>query len=435
MGEEGYAGIKPEDAVKFVYNMVEKHTEKFRNSLPMIASENLISPLARKLLVSDLTDRYAEGLPRKRYYQGNEFFDEIEILGTELAKKLFRAEEADLRPISGTVANMAVFFAFAEPGDVYTALSLNDGAHISSAAFGAAGLRGLKEVTYPFDYEIMNIDVDKTIKMLKEVRPKLALFGRSVFLFPTPLKELRDTLEDVGAVVWYDGAHVLGLIAGGKFQDPLREGAHVMTGSTHKTLPGPQGGIVLCNPKDEDMWKQLRRRIFPGVVSNHHLHHVAAKVVALAEHMVFGAEYASQIIRNAKTLAEALYEEGFKVLGEHLGFTESHTILVDVRNLGGGAWAAEQLEKANIIANKNLIPNDPGTSMKPSGIRLGTQELTRIGMKEPQMREIAEYFRRVLIDKEDPERVKTDVTSLKSQFQKIHYCFKEEEAYKFWDLA
>ncbi|MCD6382925.1 MAG: serine hydroxymethyltransferase, partial [Thermoplasmata archaeon] len=192
--------MEPRGAVDFVYKMVEKHTEKFKNSLPMIASENLISPLARRMLVTDLTDRYAEGLPRKRYYQGNEFFDEIEILGTELAKRLFRAKEADLRPISGTVANMAVFFAFAEPGDTYTALSLNDGAHISSAAFGAAGLRGLNEVTYPFDYENMNIDVDKTIKMLKEVKPKLALFGRSVFLFPSPIKELKDTLEEIGAV-------------------------------------------------------------------------------------------------------------------------------------------------------------------------------------------------------------------------------------------
>jgi glycine hydroxymethyltransferase len=289
--------------VRFIYENVDKHTDWFRDSLCLIASENLVSPLARQLQVSDLTDRYAEGLPGKRYYQGNIFVDEIETRVEELAKKLFNAPEADVRPISGTVANISAFYALTEPGDLYAATHLNDGAHISSAKFGAGGLRGANEITYAWDKENMNIDVDQTRKILLEQRPKMCLFGRSVFLFPDPLKDLQDTLQEIGCHVWYDGAHVMGLIAGGKFQDPLREGAHIVTGSTHKTLPGPQGGVILGKPKDEEQWKNIRRRVFPGTHSSHHLMMMAAKGIAFAEHIEFGAQYADQIIRNASALA------------------------------------------------------------------------------------------------------------------------------------
>jgi glycine hydroxymethyltransferase len=422
--------------VKFIYDRVNTHTDWFKDSLCMIASENLVSPLARQLQVSDFTDRYAEGLPGKRYYRGNKYVDEVEIRVEELAKKLFKAPEADVRPISGTTANIASFFAFIKPGDLYFAPHLNDGAHISSAKFGAGGLRGGEEMTYVWDKDAMNIDVDATKKLLLEHKPKLCLFGRSVFLFPTPIKELEETLQEIGCHVWYDGAHVLGLIAGGKFQDPLREGAHIMTGSTHKTLPGPQGGVVLGNPRDGDQWKQVRRRIFPGTHSSHHLMNMAAKGIAFAEHLEFGSRYAEQIIRNAKALAEDLHERGFNVLGEKLGFTRSHAMVLDVSEQGGGAPCAIDLETANIISNKNLIPDDPGTAMRPSGLRLGSQELTRIGMKESHMGEVAEFFKRVLIDKEDPLKVKEDVREFKRDFQTIHYCFTPGiEAYKKWRIV
>jgi glycine hydroxymethyltransferase len=268
------------DDVDYIYEQVDTHTDWFKDSLCMIASENLVSPLARQLQVSDFTDRYAEGLPGKRYYNGNIYVDKVETRVEELAKKLFKAPVADVRPISGTTANISAFFAFIKPTDLYFAPHLNDGAHISSAKFGAGGLRGGQEMTYVWDKERMNIDVDATKKLLLENKPKLCLFGRSVFLFPAPLKELQDTLQEIGCHVWYDGAHVLGLIAGGKFQDPLREGAHVITGSTHKTLPGPQGGIIVGNPRDEDQWKAIRRRVFPGTHSSHHLMTMAAKGIA-----------------------------------------------------------------------------------------------------------------------------------------------------------
>ena len=409
--------------VAFIQEQVDKHHGWFSESLPLIASENLISPLAREMLLSDFQDRYAEGLPGERYYQGNLYVDAVETRVTELAKRLFRCSHADVRPISGTNANLAVLFALAEPGDTITSVALSDGAHISTAKFGAVGVRGCKTVTYPFNRRDMNLDIDGTIKVLREVKPKVALFGQSVFLFPTPLEALRDALDEVGCPVWYDAAHVLGLIAGGTFQDPLREGADVITGSTHKTLPGPQHGILLAEPRDEKMAKRLLRGVFPGVVSNHHLHAMAALGVTLAEHLEFGRTYADQVVRNARALGQALYERGVHVVCEHLGFTRSHALAVDVAEHGGGADVALRLERANIIANKNLMPDDT-SPVRPSGIRLGSQELTRLGMRESNMAEVAELVARVVVTKEDPAGVARDVASLRRGFQTIQYCYR-----------
>jgi len=425
-----------DDAFK-IRELAMGHNRFFEESIPLIASENVLSPLAREMLLTDLGSRYAEGLPGKRYYQGNVYVDQIEILTTELAKKLFNTGYVDVRPISGTNANQAVVFALSNPGDVITTIPLASGAHISSAKFGTVGFRGLNPIPIPFDTEMMNIDVDLAIKVIKLVRPKIALFGQSVFLFPTPLKELRDALQEAGSYVWYDGAHVLGLIAGKRFQDPLREGAHIVSGSTHKTLPGPQRGIILGNPKDEEMWDKIQRAVFPGVISNHHLNTMAALGVALAEHLEFGESYAEQVIRNAKKLAQALHEEGFRVMGEKAGFTESHTILVDVKAQGGGRRVAEDLEKANIVLNMNLLPyDDQSKPRNPSGIRIGTQEVTRIGMRESEMVHIAELIKKVAMDRVSVEKVKEEVKELKSGFRTVKYCFHDNyEAYGYVRLV
>ncbi|MGC8610321.1 MAG: serine hydroxymethyltransferase [Thermoplasmata archaeon] len=424
-----------EDALK-IRELAVQHNKFFEESIPLIASENVMSPMAREMLLTDLGSRYAEGLPGKRYYQGNQFVDQIEILTTELAKKLFNTDYVDVRPISGTNANQAVVFALTNPGDIITTIPLASGAHISSAKFGTVGFRGLNPIPLPFDHEIMNIDVDLASKIIKIVKPKLALFGQSVFLFPTPLKELSDALQEADSIVWYDGAHVLGLIAGKRFQDPLREGAHVVSGSTHKTLPGPQRGIILGNPKDEEMWEKIQRAVFPGVISNHHLNTMAALGITLAEHLEFGEAYADQVIKNAKRLAETMHSLGFKVLGEKVGFTSSHTILIDVKEYGGGRRIAEDLEKANIVLNMNLLPyDDQSKPRNPSGIRIGTQEVTRIGMKESEMDYIAELIKKVAIDKKKPEDVKKDVVEFKKNFKTVKYCFHDNfEAYKYIKL-
>lgn len=414
--------------VEYVRKQAMKNNEFFANSLPMIASENVLSPLCREMLITDFHGRYAEGTPGHRYYEGCKFFDNVEEKAMELAKKLFNCHYADVRPTAGTTANIAILKALMKPGETATVLDLANGAHISFGKWGAAGVRGIDLISYPFNDEEMNIDVNGAVKLIKRVKPKLALNGRSVFLFPSPIKEIAEAAHDVGAYLVYDAAHVLGLIAGKQFQDPLREGADVMSGSTHKTLPGPQGGMIVSNHKgdtkeDKSFLRKLSFGVFPGVTSSYHLHHVAAKAIAYAEHLEFGEAYAKQIIKNAQSLGRSLYERGFKVFGEKLGFTKSHQILLEI-GPGKGSEASKKLEDAGIVTNMNTIPGDKDP-LNPSGLRLGTPELTRIGMKENEMDEVAEFYERALLKNEDTKKIKAAIKEFRRDFQELHYCFKE----------
>jgi len=399
----------------------------YRDGFGMIASENIVSPMVQKIVSSDLHGRYAEGLPGKRYYQGCDGFDTIESIGIDLAKKVFNAPFANIQSTSGTVSNIGALKALAKPGDKITAVSTADGGHISHARMGAVGLRDLNLSTYPWNEDRMEPDIDGACNLIRELEPKVALIGQSVFLFPTPLTEIADAAHEVGAKVMYDGAHVLGLIAGGVFPDPLKEGADVMTGSSHKTFPGPQGGFLLSSSEDEKFHKKLNNSIFPGVCSSYHLHHVAGKVVALAEFEEYGQAYAQDTVANAKAFASALASEGFDVLAESRGYTATHQVLTRHGELdsGAGAKAARLLEDAGIITNMNMLPGDT-KALTPSGLRLGVQELTRVGMDQTQMEEVAALYARVLIKGEDPQSVKKDVKQLKSQFQTIRYCFNED---------
>ncbi len=398
----------------------------------MIASENITSTLVREATASDFGHRYAEGPPGNRFYQGCKYIDEVEELAVKLAKKLFEAPYANVQPTSGVVANLAAYYALASPGDVMMSLKIPHGGHISHAEISAAGVRGLRVKTFPFNAQEMNIDVDESIQKILKIRPKLMLFGGSVFLFPHPVKELRTVADEVGATVLYDAAHVLGLIAGKRFQQPLKEGADVMTSSRHKTFPGPQGGLILAK---EEYGKAINRAVFPGLVSNHHLHHLAGLAIALAEMLEFGEAYADQIIKNSKTLAQALYELGFDVLCADKGFTESHQVLVDVSKNGGGTFAATTLERANIIVNKNLLPWDDLEKTKdPSGLRLGTQELTHLGMRENEMKEIAVFFKRLIMDREPEEKVKKDIIEFKKGFNEVEFSFDQGNAYEYFEF-
>ena len=400
----------------------------YREGLGMIASENIVSPMVQKIVASDLHGRYAEGLPYKRYYQGCGDFDTIEELGLNLAKKLFDVPFANIQSTSGTVSNIAALKALAKPGDSITAVSTADGGHISHARMGAVGLRDLNLSTYPWDEERMEPDIDASAKLIREVAPKIALFGQSVFLFPTPLEELAAAAHEVGSTVMYDGAHVLGLIAGGCFQDPLHEGADVMTGSSHKTFPGPQGGFILSSSDDEKFQRKLNNAVFPGTCSSYHLHHVAGKVVALAEFIEYGADLSQNTVANARAFGAALAAEGFDVLAESRGYTASHQVLTRHGELdsGAGAKAADLLEQAGIITNMNMLPGDT-KAMSPSGLRLGVQELTRVGMGTDEMTDVARFYARVLLENEDPASVKNDVREFKSDYQIIRYCFNEAE--------
>jgi glycine hydroxymethyltransferase len=424
-----------------VFDLLEKHHIWFKSSIPLIASENIPSPAVREAIVSDFGNRYAEGWPGERVYAGCIYIDEVEIICNELAKKVFKSEFADCRATSGVVANLAIYSAFSNPGDYMLAASIPTGGHISHGKkehSGTAGLvHGLNIEHYPFSKEDMTIDVDATKKKVSEMisngkKPAIAMFGGSLFLFPHPVKELASFMHDNSIYINYDGAHVAGLIAGGQFQDPIGEGTDSMTMSSHKTLWGPQGGIIVSLERHAD---SIKKAIFPGNTSSHHLHHVAGKAIALAESLEFGKEYAKQVITNAKILAESLANFGFRVLGEKRGYTESHQLAVDVSNFGDGGTIEKELEKANIILNRQLLPGDIKSGkhyMHPSGVRIGVPEVTRLGMKESEMKEIASFIKQIVIDKSDPNKVGSAVSKFREQFQKVHYAFENStDAYKY----
>ena len=426
-----------------IFTKLKEHHKWFENSIPLIASENIPSPAVREAMISDFGNRYAEGWPGERVYAGCVYIDDVEFECMKLAKKLFKAKFADVRPISGVVANLAVYSAFTNPSDIMLAPSIPAGGHISHGKkehSGTAGLvHGLEIEFYPFDAEEMAIDIDKTKQKVKDLKkenrvPKMAMFGGSLFLFPHPVKELSDFLKSYDIHINYDAAHVAGLIAGGKFQDPLREGSDTMTMSTHKTLFGPQGGLVLGFEKHEEV---IKKATFPGLTSSHHIHHMAGKAVAFAESLEFGKDYAVEVIKNAKAFAEALNNIGFKVLGESRGFTESHQIAVNVLDYSDGGKVESNLEKANIIVNRQLIPGDIKAGRNyfhPGGIRLGVSEITRLGMKKNEMEEIASFIKQV-VDKKDPKKVLSKVKSFRKDFQKVKFCFDNKlGAYEYVKL-
>jgi glycine hydroxymethyltransferase len=434
----------PKESYEKVFSSLEKHHNWFENSIPLIASENIPSPAVREAVMSDFGNRYAEGWPGERVYAGCTHIDEVEIQCMGLAKKLFDAEFADVRAVSGVVANLAIYSSYSNPGDVMIASSIPAGGHISHGKkehSGTAGLvHGLDIEFFAFDPEEMTLDVDKTKAKVEDLKsqnrlPKIAMFGGSVFLFPHPVKELADFLKGHDMHINYDAAHVAGLIAGGKFQDPLREGTDTMTMSTHKTLFGPQGGLVLGFDRHEE---SIKKAMFPGLTSSHHIHHMAGKAVAFAEALEFGKDYAAQTINNAKALAAELNNVGFKVLGEKRGYTESHQTVVNVLDYGDGGTIEADLEKANIIVNRQLIPGDLKANrhyMHPGGIRLGTSEITRLGMKESEMKEIAAMIKDVVIDKKEPGEMTAKIAEFRKEFQKTQYCFDNKVgAYEYIKL-
>ena len=303
---------------------------------------------------------------------------------------------------------------------------------------GTAGaVRGLNVEYLPFDTEEMNIDIDATEKKIKKLsdedkKPTLAMLGGSVLPFPHPVKQLADTFQESDTRICFDAAHVAGLIAGTEFQDPLHEGADAMTASTHKTLPGPQGGLILSKPEHGE---KIKKSTFPGNVSNHHLHHLAGKAVMFAEMLAFGKEYASQIVKNSRALAAALHERGFQVLGEKKGFTRSHLLVADITKFGDGKTIEKKLEDANIILNRNLLPYDikAGRHFEaPGGIRCGVSEVTRLGMKESEMEEIADLMTRVVVKGEDVHKIASDISEFRRDYQKVHYAFEtSKDAYTY----
>src|SRR5690348_2797127 len=420
------ACASPAEMQEAVLGAVARNEEwRGRRCLNLLAPEAPTSPTVRGLLAAEVGTRAAEGHigPVNRWFAGTKHIDEIEALCVELLKQVFLAQYADHRLVASMIGNMAVYTALTEPGDVIMSLSQPFGGHSSNRSDGPAGVRGLRIVDIPFDPVELVVDIDLFRKMAPLVRPKVVALGASMTLFPFPIKEMQEIIGEWGGRLFFDGAHQLGLVAGGQFQDPLREGAAVMTGSAGKTFSGPQSGIIVWD--DPALTEPLTHAIFPVLAATHQVNRVAALAASATEMLAFGKEYMAQIVRNAQTLGAALDRRGIPVLGAHKGYTTTHQVIADVRQYGGGLQVAQRLAKANIITNKNLIPADkPEDWDRPGGLRLGTIEITRIGMGEAQMETIADFIARVLVERAEPEKIGDEVITFRQPYQTLYYCFE-----------
>ena len=375
-----------------VAKAIDGELSRQRHKLELIASENIVSHAVLEAQGSVLTNKYAEGYPAKRYYGGCECVDVVETLAIERAKELFGAGYANVQPHSGAQANMAVFFSLLSPGDTYMGMNLTDGGHLTHGSAVNMSGKYFNVVPYGVDKETECIDYDALEKQAKDVKPKLIVAGASAYARIIDFERLSAIAKTVGAYLMVDMAHIAGLVAGGVHPSPL-PWADVVTTTTHKTLRGPRGGMILT--KDAEFGAQFNKAIFPGIQGGPLMHVIAAKAVALHEALQPAfKEYAAQVVKNAKTLAAALQEKGFRIVS---GGTDNHLMLVDLRNKNvTGKEAQLILDGVGITANRNTIPFEPLSPFVTSGIRLGSPALTTRGFKEADMEEVAAIIALVL---------------------------------------
>lgn len=376
--------------------VIDQELMRQRDKLEMIASENIVSQAVMEAQGSVLTNKYAEGYPGKRYYGGCEHVDVVETLAIERAKRLFGAEHANVQPHSGSQANFAVYFAMLKPGDTIVGMNLSHGGHLTHGSPVNVSGTYFNVVPYGVNAETQQIDYDEFRKIVLESKPKLIIAGGSAYSRQIDFKKMADVAHEVGAIFMVDMAHFAGLVAAGLHPNPV-EYADIVTTTTHKTLRGPRGGMILCK---EEYAKAIDKAVFPGIQGGPLMHVIAAKAVALGEALQPEfKEYAEQVIKNAKVLAAELMAKGLTIVS---GGTDTHVMLVDVRNTGlTGKEAEHLLDEIGITANKNTIPFDPASPFVTSGVRLGTPALTTRGLKEDDMKEIADIIATVLQNPED----------------------------------
>ena len=379
-----------------VQEMIELELGRQRNKLEMIASENFVSQAVMEAQGSVLTNKYAEGYPHKRYYGGCEYVDLVEELAIERAKQLFGAEHVNVQPHSGSQANFGVYFALLEPGDTIMGMNLSHGGHLTHGSPVNVSGKYFNIIPYGVDAETGRIDYEEMRKIAQEHKPKMIIGGGSAYSRQIDFKTMADIAHEVGAIFMVDMAHFAGLVAAGLHPNPV-EYADIVTTTTHKTLRGPRGGMIMCK---EEYAKAIDKSIFPGIQGGPLMHVIAAKAVAFGEALQPEfKEYAKQIIVNAQTLADALQEEGFTIVS---GGTDTHVLLVDLRTVGlTGKVAEHVLDEVGITCNKNTIPFDPESPFVTSGIRLGTPALTTRGLHAEDMKEIASIISLVLKQPED----------------------------------
>lgn len=379
-----------------VQEMIELELGRQRNKLEMIASENFVSQAVMEAQGSVLTNKYAEGYPHKRYYGGCEYVDMVEELAIERAKQLFGAEHVNVQPHSGSQANFGVYFALLEPGDTIMGMNLSHGGHLTHGSPVNVSGKYFNIIPYGVDAETGRIDYEEMRKIAQEHKPKMIIGGGSAYSRQIDFKTMADIAHEVGAIFMVDMAHFAGLVAAGLHPNPV-EYADIVTTTTHKTLRGPRGGMIMCK---EEYAKAIDKSIFPGIQGGPLMHVIAAKAVAFGEALQPEfKEYAKQIIVNAQTLADALQEEGFTIVS---GGTDTHVLLVDLRTVGlTGKVAEHVLDEVGVTCNKNTIPFDPESPFVTSGIRLGTPALTTRGLHAEDMKEIASIISLVLKQPED----------------------------------
>jgi glycine hydroxymethyltransferase len=414
-----------------IRRLVEEHHKWRSECINLIASENVQSHLVREFMASDFQHRYAnydKENPAKRKYAGGKYERDIDLLTISIAKSLFHAKFVELRAVSGQIADLAVINSLAQKGPVLEVSSKNGG-HAAAQRYMTSSVASVKVHELPFDAKTYNIDLEPAKKVIRDLRPELIILGSEKFLFPHPVSEIAQTAEDCQAVVAYDASHVFGLIAGGEFQDPFKEKAHLMMGSTHKTLGGPQGGLILGR-EDNELGERIKSSLHPSLITNHHPHRIPGLAMSLLEMKQFGKSYARQIIMNSAALGENLYRMGVNCLFPDLGFTRSHTLLVKVPN---AIKAQESLEQSNIIVSYTQLPDDKETV---TGIRIGVQEITRLGMRLEQMEQVASFISDILIKKKPPATIRREVEQMTRKFRTLHYCFDEGAyAYEYFHLS
>jgi len=403
-----------------IYKLMQDELARQKTELNMIPSENYCSQAVMEACGSVLNNKYAEGYPLKRYYQGNKFIDSVELLAIERAKKLFNAEHVNVQPNSGSPANMAVYFGLLNKGAKILGMNLNHGGHLTHGSSVNFSGRDYSFFDYGVNKDTEMIDMDEVRKIAEIVKPSLIISGYTAYPRKVEFKKLSEIAESVNAISMADISHIAGLIAGQAHESPFPF-TDVVTTTTHKTLRGPRGAIIMCKEK---FASQIDKAVFPGLQGGPHEHIIAAKAVAFAEALSPSfKDYSSQIVRNAKVLADSLMNSGISLVSNG---TDNHLILINliktvaIKEQGKGRDVALALEKAGIITNANTIPFEPSTPFKPSGIRLGTPILTTRGMKESEMKEVGEYIAEVIKNYQNDEiinKVKNKVLNLCERFK------------------
>ena len=421
----GEAGALADDAsglaaCEAIARAAADHVSWHDASLCLVASRNLLSPRARAMMASGLMERVAGGgRVGERRKSGLAMLDRIEAILVQLTRRLFGVAHVEYRVPTGSVANALFLLGVTEPGERIMVLPRRFGGHGTYGEEGYAGARGLEVLEMPCTgSDSGEVDLDRLAAAVARHEPRWLVVGSSWPLFPYPLAEIEAIAAEAGGRILYDAAHVLGLIAGGCYQHPLREGAAALTASTHKTFPGPVGGIILTN--DDDLASRIHD-FTDRAIGNYHNQRAAALAVTLAEMAAFGQAYAAATVENAGALARALDAEGFGVVGRERGFTRSHVVVLDLGGTMTPAEAVKGLETARITCEAIPLPRD---FPRAAALRLGTPSLTRRGMGPGEMAVVAGFVRRIILEREDPRAVKGDVLALSSAFTKVRYCFE-----------